>query len=104
MLTVPGAILMPWSTKVAGVLINFMPGQQAGHAIADVLFAKTNPSGKLPLTMPNKENEEEFTPEQWPGLPDPSKPVYVRPFLYRSWNRFAAAAGFAGFADAGSHR
>ena len=54
--------------------------------------------------MPNKENEEEFTPEQWPGLPDPSKPVYVRPFLYRSWNRFAAAAGFAGFADAGSHR
>ena len=74
-LTVPGAILMPWSTKVAGVLINFMPGQQAGHAIADVLFAKTNPSGKLPITMPNKENEEEFTPEQWPGLPDPKNPT-----------------------------
>ena len=27
-LSVPGAILMPWSTKVAAILVNFMPGQQ----------------------------------------------------------------------------
>eukprot|EP01043_Picozoa_sp_COSAG02_P021029 COSAG02_NODE_1055_length_14928_cov_67.022726_8_plen_91_part_00 len=53
--------------QVAGIFINFMPGQQAGHAIADCLFGKTNPSGKLPLTMPNKENEQDFTTEQWPG-------------------------------------
>jgi beta-glucosidase len=76
-LTVPGAILMPWSPKVAGIFINFMPGQQAGHAIADCLFGKVNPSGKLPLTMPNKENEQDFTDEQWPGLPDPGTPIYA---------------------------
>lgn len=27
-----------------------------------------NPSGRLPLTFPNKENEVGFTTEQWPGV------------------------------------
>jgi beta-glucosidase len=75
--SVPGAILMPWSGDVAAILTNFMPGQQAGNAIADVLFGKVNPTAKLPITMPNKENEQNFSPAQWPGLPDPSKPAYA---------------------------
>lgn len=70
-------LLLLLMSQVAGIFVNFMPGQQAGHAIADCLFGKVNPSGKLPLTMPNKENEQEFTTEQWPGLPDPTKPVYA---------------------------
>eukprot|EP01051_Picozoa_sp_SAG22_P005736 SAG22_NODE_350_length_11853_cov_3.693211_12_plen_662_part_00 len=76
-LSVPGAILCPWSAKVKGLLTNFMPGQQAGNAIADVLLGKVNPSGKLPLTFPNKEDETEFAPDQWPGLPDPHNPTYA---------------------------
>ena len=40
---------------------------QAGNAIADVLFGDVNPGGKLPLTFPNRENETEFSPAQWPG-------------------------------------
>ena len=73
-LSVPGAVLTPWSGDVAALLTNFMPGQQAGHAIADVLYGKVNPSARLPITFPNKENETEFSPSQWPGLPDPAKP------------------------------
>jgi beta-glucosidase len=46
-----------------------MPGQSYGGAIADVLYGKINPSGKLPVTFPNKDNETAFTPEQWPGVP-----------------------------------
>jgi beta-glucosidase len=74
---VPGAVLMPWSGDVAAILTNFLPGQQAGNAIADVLFGAVNPSAKLPLTFPNAENETALTPAQWPGLPDPNSPVYA---------------------------
>jgi len=76
-LSVPGAVVMPWSGDVAAILTNFMPGQQAGNAVADVLFGKVNPSGKLPLTFPNGENDTEITQAQWPGLPDASKPTYA---------------------------
>jgi beta-glucosidase len=75
--SVPGAILMPWSTSVPAVLTNFFPGQQAGHAIADVLFGKVNPAARLPITMPNKENETDFSPAQWPGGPNPAIPDYA---------------------------
>ena len=51
-MTVPGAVLTPWRDQVAALLTNFMPGQQAGHAIADVLFGRVNPSGARPLSLP----------------------------------------------------
>jgi beta-glucosidase len=48
-----------------------MPGQQFGSAIAELLFGDANPSGKLPLTFPNKDNEMQFSPLQWPGTKIP---------------------------------
>merc|ERR1711953_740078 len=45
-----------------------MPGQEYGHAITDVLFGDVVPSAKLPLTLPNKENEMQLSKEQWPGV------------------------------------
>ncbi|CAK0869440.1 unnamed protein product [Prorocentrum cordatum] len=73
----PGAVLMPWSNSVAAVLLNFMPGQEVGSAVADVLFGRVNPSAKLPLTLPNSENETRFSPDQWPGGPDPARPAHA---------------------------
>ena len=43
-----------WIGKVPTVVMQFYGGQEAGHAIADVLFGAANPSGKLPVTFPKQ--------------------------------------------------
>lgn len=98
--SIPGAVLMPWSNDVPAILTNFMPGQQAGNAIADVLFGAVNPSAKLPLTFPNVENETALSPAQWPGLPDAERPLqnyYVEKLLvgYRYYDAYGIKPRFA---------
>lgn len=66
--TCPGAVLTPWRKEVQGILVNFMPGQEIGNAMTEILFGEHNPSARLPITFPTKENEQEFTKEQYPGV------------------------------------
>ncbi len=59
-------VMGSWIDDVAAVLEGWMMGQAGGQAIADVLFGKVNPSGKLAETFPIKLVD---TPAHinWPG-------------------------------------
>ncbi|MFI7223941.1 glycoside hydrolase family 3 C-terminal domain-containing protein [Nonomuraea angiospora] len=45
---------LPWAEEVAAVLLTWFPGQEAGAALADVLFGDAEPGGRLPTTWPRR--------------------------------------------------
>ena len=51
-LTNGSAIAMPWIDQVSAVLETWLGGQAGAGAIADAVFGKVNPSGKLAETFP----------------------------------------------------
>jgi len=46
-----GADLRRWLDKAPALLATYYPGQEGGTAIAEVVFGKRNPEGKLPVTF-----------------------------------------------------
>lgn len=46
-----------WMNKVQSIATIWYPGEQGGHAVADMLFGKSNPAGRLPITWPQHESQ-----------------------------------------------
>ena len=57
-----------WSDKADAVLFSWLPGQEGGNSIADVISGKVNPSGKLAMTIPVK-YEDLSTARNFQGTP-----------------------------------
>nr|WP_256976752.1 glycoside hydrolase family 3 C-terminal domain-containing protein [Streptomyces sp. CS113] len=47
-----GPVELPWREEAGAVLLAWFPGQEGGAGLADVLFGRTEPGGRLPTTWP----------------------------------------------------
>ncbi|MFJ6695341.1 beta-glucosidase [Streptomyces sp. NPDC091272] len=45
-----GPVELPWREEVGALLLTWFPGQEAGAGLADVLFGRSEPGGRLPTT------------------------------------------------------
>lgn len=57
-----GVDMTRWIDKVPSMLQLWYAGQEGGTAVAEILFGKTNPSGKLPVTFDRKWEDNAAAP------------------------------------------
>lgn len=68
------AYAMPWLNKVPAVVQNWYLGTMGGPAMADMISGRTNPSGKLPFSFPQKLKDcgaHAFGEDVYPGIENP---------------------------------
>lgn len=59
LLNVCGAVeTASWKDKVDDIIICYLPGQDGSRAVADILCGKINPSGRLPITLAQRWEDE----------------------------------------------
>ena len=76
-------VLMPWLQQVDAVIWAGLPGQEGGHAIADVLLGKTEPTGRLVTTFPSHDGDgPAWSPVPIDGALDYTEGIAMG---YRGW-------------------
>ena len=63
-----GPVETPWLDAVDAVLEAWYPGQEAGAALAAVLYGDVDPGGRLPVTFATAADYPTAVPERYPGL------------------------------------
>lgn len=62
-----GPIEMPWIDDVASVIEMWYPGQEAGSALAEILYGDVDPGGRLPVTFAAETEYPTNVPKRYPG-------------------------------------
>jgi beta-glucosidase len=60
-----GITMQNWVDDVPAIISAFYPGEQAGNALAKLLFGDANPNGKLPVTWPT--SIDQYPEGHWAG-------------------------------------
>ncbi len=84
-----GLLTREWHDTVPGLLLLWYPGQEGGHALADVLLGRVSPSGRLPFSLPSSADQLP------PFEPRARRIVYDLWHGYRRLGRDGQAAAFA---------
>ena len=50
-------LLEEWRASISAIVMAYYPGMEGGTAIAEILFGKVNPSGKLPFVIAKQEKD-----------------------------------------------
>ena len=79
------AVAMPWVGQVRSIAQCWFCGSEAGNSIADVIFGKVNPSGKLPFTFPVR---IEDSPAHALGAYTCGKDVHYKESIYVGYRWF----------------
>jgi beta-glucosidase len=65
-LNIGAPMAMPWVERAKSVLVSWLPGEEGPSALANILFGKSGPSGRLPVTFPRR-LEDNPTAENYRG-------------------------------------
>ena len=86
-------VTMPWLSSVPALIHAWYGGNETGNAIADVVFGATNPSGKLPLSFPlrNEDNPAFLNYKSERGRTIYGEDVYIG---YRFYDKTRRAVAF----------
>lgn len=97
-----GPVLMPWRENVAATLNAFYAGSGGGEAIANILFGRVTPSGRLPFTIVLSESDlprpGQIDPET--VVSNPGQPV-DKPVVHRDYSIEGADTGYRWFSREG---
>lgn len=78
-------VILPWREQVAAILFTYFPGQEFGHALADVLLGHAEPGGRLPTTWPAAEDDLPIgRPSPVDGKVSYDEGIHIG---YRAWAR-----------------
>jgi beta-glucosidase len=78
---------LPWSDEVQAIVYAWLPGQEFGHALADVLLGRAEPGGRMPVTIARR--TEDFT--AFDTRPGPNGELVYREGINVGYRGFDAA-------------